>query len=55
MINNNIVNITLYYGEDVREEEANSLCERLSQKYPNCEVNVIYGGQPVYYYLVALE
>lgn len=55
MINNNIVNITLYYGEDVREEEANSLCERLSQKYPNCEINVIYGGQPVYYYLVALE
>ena len=55
MINNNVVNITLYYGEDVREEEANSLCERLSQKYPNCEVNVIYGGQPVYYYLVALE
>ena len=55
MINNNIVNITLYYGEDVREEEANSLCERLAQKYPNCEVNVIYGGQPVYYYLVALE
>ena len=55
MINNDIVNITLYYGEDVREEEANSLCEKLSQKYPNCEINIIYGGQPVYYYLVALE
>lgn len=55
MINPNIVNITLYYGEDVREEEANSLCEKLAQKYPNCEINVLYGGQPVYYYLVALE
>ena len=55
MINNDIVNITLFYGEDVREEEANSLCEKLSEKYPNCEVNVIYGGQPVYYYLISLE
>ena len=55
MINNDIVNITLFYGEDVREEEANNLCEKLSNKYPNCEVNVIYGGQPVYYYLISLE
>ena len=55
MITNDIVNITLFYGEDVREEEANNLCEKLSQKYTNCEVNVIYGGQPVYYYLISLE
>lgn len=55
MMTNDIVNITLFYGEDVREEEANNLCEKLASKYPNCEVNVIFGGQPVYYYLISLE
>ena len=55
MINDSICNITLFYGEDVKEEEAVALKETLSEKYPDCEVSVIYGGQPVYYYIISLE
>ncbi len=55
MMSEEIMNITLFYGEDIREDEANKLVELLSSKYPECEVSAIRGGQPVYYYLVSLE
>ena len=55
MIDDSIMNITIFYGEDIREEEANTLVESLSKKYPEVEVSAVYGGQPVYYYLVSLE
>ena len=54
-MNDEIVNITLFYGKDVKENEANSLCEMLSQKYENCEVSVIPGGQPRYYYFISMQ
>ncbi|MBQ5950525.1 MAG: DAK2 domain-containing protein [Lachnospiraceae bacterium] len=47
--------ITLYYGEDVTEEDAQSLAEKLEEKYPEADVEVEYGGQPVYYYLLSVE
>ena len=47
--------ITLYYGEGVKEDEAMELQSRLSEIYPNCEVDIHYGGQPIYYYFIALE
>ncbi|MBP3619518.1 MAG: DAK2 domain-containing protein [Clostridia bacterium] len=55
MIDDTVMNITLFYGEDIREDEANELQERIAEKYPDCEVTVANGGQPVYYYLVSLE
>ena len=55
MMDNSIMNITLFYGEDIREEEANALADSLSKKYPEIEVSAVYGGQPVYYYLVSVE
>lgn len=55
MFDDSVMNITLFYGEDIREDEANELQEKLAQKYPDCEVTVANGGQPVYYYLVSLE
>ena len=55
LISEDTMNITLFYGEDIREEEAVALCEKLAQKFPDCEVTSAYGGQPVYYYLVSLE
>lgn len=55
MMDDSIMNITLFYGEDIREEEANALVETLSKKYPEVEVSAVYGGQPVYYYLVSVE
>ncbi len=55
MIDENSVNITLFYGEDINEEDAELLRASLEKKYPDCEVTTIYGGQPVYYYIVSLE
>ena len=55
MISEETMTMTLFYGEDIREDEANALAERLQNKYPNCEVTAISGGQPVYYYLVSVE
>ena len=47
--------ITLYYGEDVKEEEAAALCETIAEKYPDCDVDFHNGGQAVYYYIMSLE
>ena len=47
--------ITLYYGEDVKEEEAEALCEQIAEKYPECDVDFHNGGQSVYYYILSLE
>ena len=47
--------ITLYYGEDVKEEDAAALCEKLAETYPDCDVDYHSGGQPVYYYILSLE
>lgn len=55
MMSDEVMNITLFYGEDIREDEANALAEKLGDIYPNCEVTTANGGQPVYYYLVSLE
>ena len=47
--------ITVYYGQDIREEDAQALCDRLAEIYPDCDVELQHGGQPLYYYLIAVE
>ncbi|MGE5573387.1 MAG: DAK2 domain-containing protein [Bacteroidota bacterium] len=47
--------LTVYYGQDVRAPEAQALQERLADIYPHCEVEVHYGGQPLYYYIMSVE
>ena len=47
--------ITLYYGEGVSEDDASALASKLSEEYPDCDVDFHFGGQPVYYYMVSLE
>ena len=47
--------ITLYYGEDVGQEEGEALRGRLAGQYPDCDIDVICGGQPVYAYIVSVE
>lgn len=54
-INQDIVNITLFYGADVKEDDANALCKDLQAKYSNCEISMINGGEPVYYYLISMQ
>ncbi len=47
--------ITLYYGEGVKETEAEALAAKVQEAFPDCDVDFHSGGQPVYYYLVSLE
>ncbi len=47
--------ITLYYGADVTEEQATAMMERVAEAYPDCDVDIHSGGQPVYYYVMSLE
>lgn len=47
--------VTVFYGEDVDESEGNAVLERLSTTLPKAEASVVYGGQPVYYFLISAE
>lgn len=47
--------ITLYYGQDVNEAEANELIGKLEERFDDCEVVCYNGGQPHYYYMVSVE
>lgn len=47
--------ISIYYGCDVEEEDAEALCASLKKAYPSCDVELQYGGQPIYYYVISVE
>ncbi len=47
--------ISIYYGSDVTEEAANAVAKEIEAAYPDCDVEVNYGGQPIYYYFVSVE
>ena len=47
--------ITVYYGKDTSEEDAQTLTDELAELYEDCDVEMQMGGQPLYYYLVSVE
>ena len=47
--------ISLYYGADVSEEDADVFTEKVTEKYPDVDVDAQFGGQPIYYYVLAVE
>lgn len=47
--------ISLYYGDEITEEEAEKVGAELGELYPDLDVEVNYGGQPVYYYVISVE
>lgn len=47
--------ISIYYGEEVDEAVANDLGEKVGEMFPGCDVEVHFGGQPIYYYVVSVE
>ena len=55
IVNENSSNITLFYGDGVTEEDAMNMQSRLEEIFPEQDVSVIFGGQPVYYYIVSVE
>ncbi len=47
--------ISVYYGEEITEEAAQEICDSISEKYDSCDVELQYGGQPIYYYIISVE
>ena len=47
--------VSIYYGEDTKEEDANALGETIGEAFPDVEIEVHYGGQPIYYYVISVE
>ncbi len=55
MMDDEVSCISLYFGNDVKEEDANAIAADITKKYRMCDVDVHYGGQPLYYFIVSLE
>ncbi len=47
--------ISIYYGSEVTEKDAESLSGLIAEKYPECDLELQYGGQPIYYYIISAE
>ena len=55
MIDEDAELISVYYGEDMTDDAAEALGEKRSEAYPDCDVEVNPGGQPIYYYIISVE
>lgn len=55
MIDDEAAIVSIYYGEEITEEAAGAIASKISEKYEDLEVEVQYGGQPIYYYLISVE
>ncbi|HCA70655.1 MAG TPA: dihydroxyacetone kinase, partial [Lachnospiraceae bacterium] len=55
LVNEDAQLISLYFGEEVKEEAAQELAKAVSDLYPSVDVDVQYGGQPIYYYILSVE
>ena len=55
MMNEDLELISVYYGDEVDEKDAESLRDKIADSFPNCDVELQYGGQPIYYYIVSAE
>jgi len=47
--------ISIYYGAEVSEEDAEAFSEQVEELYPKCDIELQYGGQPIYYYVISAE
>ena len=55
MMSDEVELISIYYGVDVTEEDARALSDKLEERYESCDIELQYGGQPIYYYIVSAE
>ena len=55
MVDDESALISVYYGSDISEEDAEALAEAIGDKYPDVDVELQYGGQPIYYYVISVE
>lgn len=55
MMDDSLELISIYYGSDVAETDAEELKNKVEETYPSCDVELQFGGQPIYYYIVSAE
>lgn len=55
LMNDDISMVSIYYGEDVKEKDAEALGNKLEEKYEDIDVEIVCGSQPIYYYVISLE
>ena len=55
MIDKDSAMVSIYYGEEATEEDANEIASLVEEQYPDVEVDVQFGGQPIYYYVISVE
>ncbi len=55
MVDEDSAVISMYYGEEVQESDAEAVAAYLEETYPDCEVELHFGGQPIYYYVISVE
>lgn len=55
MMNDDLELISIYYGQDIEEEAAEDLKKQIKGKFPSCDIELQYGGQPIYYYIISAE
>lgn len=55
LMTDDICNVTLFYGQDIKPEDAEQMQVDLQEQFPNCEISVLEGTQPVYYYIISME
>lgn len=55
MMEDSLELISLYYGDEVTQEDAEALKARVEKEFPACDIELQYGGQPIYYYIVSIE
>ena len=55
MVDENSELVSVYFGLDVREETANEFVKKIAEEFPDLDVEMNYGGQPIYYYMISVE
>lgn len=55
MVNDDSELISLYYGSDISDEDAEALSAKVEEQYPDLDIELQNGGQPIYYYVVSVE
>lgn len=55
MMDDSLELISIYYGSDVEEKDAERLRDAVAAKYSSCDIELQYGGQPIYYYIISAE
>ena len=55
MVDEDSAVISVYYGQEVTDKAADAMVQKLSEQFPDIEIELNFGGQPIYYYIISVE